>query len=40
LEDRVSLREAKRLTRAALAEQLGERPLKSRSLFTSQNGHF
>jgi DNA repair protein RecO (recombination protein O) len=40
LEDRVSLREAKRLTRAALAEQLGERPLKSRSLFTPQNGHF
>ena len=33
LEDKVSLREVKRLMRAALAEQLGERPLNSRRLF-------
>lgn len=32
--DELSLREAKRLTRAALAEQLGSRPLASRRLFT------
>lgn len=31
-QDETSLREAKRLTRAALAEQLGSRPLASRSL--------
>ena len=34
LEDKVSLREVKRLMRAALAEQLGERPLNSRRLFS------
>jgi DNA repair protein RecO (recombination protein O) len=37
LEDGESLREAKRLTRAALAEQLGERPLASRRLFMSEH---
>ena len=37
LEDKVSLREVKRLMRAALAEQLGERPLNSRRLFTPQH---
>lgn len=36
LEDKQSLREVKSLMRAALAEQLGERPLNSRSLFISQ----
>ena len=36
LEDRVSLRETKRLMRAVLAEQLGERPLISRRLFAAQ----
>jgi DNA repair protein RecO (recombination protein O) len=39
LEDKVSLREVKRLMRAALAEQLGERPLNSRRLFTPQYDH-
>ncbi len=34
LQDTISLREAKRLMRAALAEQLGERPVNSRRLFT------
>lgn len=37
LEDAISLREAKRLIRAALAEQLGERPLNSRRLFMAQH---
>ena len=37
LEDAISLREAKRLMRAALAEQLGERPLNSRRLFMAQH---
>ena len=39
LEDKVSLREVKRLMRAALAEQLGERPVNSRRLFTPQYDH-
>lgn len=39
LEDDVSLREAKRLMRAALAEQLGERPLASRRLFMARHEH-
>lgn len=37
LEDSASLREAKRLMRAALAEQLGDRPLNSRHLFTARH---
>lgn len=36
--DETSLREAKRLTRAALAEQLGGRPLVSRRLFSGVTG--
>jgi DNA repair protein RecO (recombination protein O) len=39
LDDKVSLREVKRLMRAALAEQLGERPVNSRRLFTPQYDH-
>lgn len=39
LEDKASLREVKRLMRAALAEQLGARPLNSRRLFTPQYDH-
>jgi DNA repair protein RecO (recombination protein O) len=37
LDDSTSLREAKRLMRAALAEQLGHRPLNSRHLFAVQH---
>jgi DNA repair protein RecO (recombination protein O) len=36
LQDKASLREIKRLMRAALAEQLGERPLISRRLFAAR----
>lgn len=36
LENQASLREIKSLMRAALAEQLGDRPLNSRRLFASQ----
>lgn len=39
LEDDVSLREAKRLMRAALAEQLGTRPLTSRRLFMAERDY-
>ena len=39
LDDKVSLREVKRLMRAALAEQLGGRPVNSRRLFTPQYDH-
>lgn len=39
LDDGVSLREAKRLMRAALAAQLGERPLASRRLFAARHEH-
>lgn len=39
LDDGVSLREAKRLMRAALAAQLGERPLASRRMFAARHEH-
>ena len=39
LDNKVSLREVKRLMRVVLAEQLGERPVNSRRLFTPQYEH-